>query len=1038
MSSETVSLRCECGKSLDVPAEIASLGVGCPACGRPLSVPPSASGPASEPSLEKILLERGWTTQAQIQAALSRIQEEERQGRKVRLGQALLAMGVITPEQLRQALAAQGKAPMRCPSCNKLYNVKGYAAGTRALCRTCGVALVPPATLGSAPVEDSNEGAALRRVPVGDAVDPALADLIPGYRLERRLGSGSMGDVYLARQMSLDRLVAVKFLPHDMGRDPEYVRRFLAEARAAARVIHENLVSAVDAGESGGRYYFVMEYVEGEPLSRLLRRESPLPERRALEIARHVARGLRHAHQNGLIHRDVKPSNVMIMLDGTTKLCDLGLAREASPSMAIQTGRVLSTPTYASPEQCRGEADLDHRSDMYSLGVMLFEMLVGRPPFQADAPGDLLAQHVTRNPPAPRTLNPQVSQAADQITLTLLSKPKNARYATYDELIRALDDALAPKPAAPSRRADVARTPGPPYAKWAALGAAGILVLIVLRVAVSFIPSEGSRRKGPERGVPAAVESALQEARQMEEDSRGNPNRYPLVLERWKELERQYRGTPHHALFAAPLVQFEERLNAEANRTAEHYLDEANALVAANRYPEALKTLRSYPPGFAGTEASRRVIARIHEADTRMHERFQAGKEAIFTHISNEKFREAQKELALIKALVTFEEAGTLEYARSEYAGEIESLSKKIEEEYVLARKRRQEARNAPETPVPPPPPVPVEVKPPAAPPTPVAEVKPPAPPVTPPPPPPVPAPPPGPAKLPEPDSIAQRKAQAEIQGLFKDEYAKKTPADRVALARKLIETAGQTQDDPVSRFVLYREAMDLAALAGDFELALGTVDEVAKAYAVNGPAMKSAILSGAAKNARTTEEIKGLAALYLRQGEDALAADEMEEADRLIQQAVALGKRSKDAALSGRAEARQKEIAEMKPRFDRAKKAREALAANPEDGAAHLALGQYLCFFKNDWTSGLLHLARCADPAARNAAAKDLANPAEAPAQVEAGDAWYDMAERESGMARASLRRRAAVWYERAVLSLSGLTKIKVEKRIADIKAGK
>jgi serine/threonine protein kinase len=1036
MSAETIPLRCECGRTLEVPPEIAALGVGCPGCGRPLSLPPSASGPASEPSLEKILLERGWTSQDQIKAALVRIQEEERQGRKVRIGQALLMTGAITSEQLRQALAAQGKAPMRCPSCNKLYNVKGYAAGTRALCRTCGVALVSPTTLGAAPVEDAGEGAALRRVPVGDAVDPALADLIPGYRLERRLGSGGMGDVYLARQMSLDRLVAVKFLPHDMGRDPEYVRRFLAEARAAARVIHENLVAAVDAGESGGRYYFIMEYVEGEPLNRLLKRESPLPERRALEIARHVARGLRHAHQNGLIHRDVKPSNVMIMLDGTAKLCDFGLARETGPAVAIQTGRVLSTPAYASPEQCRGEADLDHRSDMYSLGVMLFEMLVGRPPFQADSPGDLFAQHVTQNPPAPRTLNPQVSPAADQLTLTLLSKPKTARYATYDDLLGALDDALAPKTLTPSRRVDFAQ-PRSPYAKWIAMGVAGLVTLILLRVMVSFLPSDAGRQKTSRKGAPTAVESALQEARRMEDDARGNPNQYPLVLERWKELERQYRGTPHHALFAGPLVQYEERLNAEATRSAELYLHEANLLAEANRYPEALKTLRSYPPGFAGTEASRRVIARIHEADTRMHERFQAGKEAIFTHISNEKFREAQKELAVIKAFVACDEAGTLEYARPEYAGEIESLAKKIEEEYVLARKRREEARareNTPETPAPP---VPVEVKPPATPPTPVAEVKPPP---TPPPPPPVPvpAPPPGPAKLPEPDQIAQRKAQAEIQGLFKEEYAKKTPADRLALARKLIETAGQTKDDPVSRFVLYREAQDLAMLAGDFELALGTVDEIAKIYAVNGPALKNSILAGAAKNARTFDELKGVATVYLRQGEDALAADELDEADRLIQQAVALGKKSKDTVLSGRAEARQKEIAEMKPRFDRAKKAREALAANPEDGAAHLALGQYLCFFKNDWTSGLLHLARCADPSAKNAATKDLANPAEAPGQVEAGDAWYDMGERESGMARASLRRRAATWYEKAVLSLSGLTKIKVEKRISDIKAGK
>ncbi len=1027
MSPEGVSLRCLCGRAFEVAAEAAAAGVRCPGCGRPVSSPFPSSGPLSEPGIEKILIEKGWVTQDQVKAALGRQEEEARQGRKVRLGQALLAAGTITPDQLREALAAQGKTPMRCPSCGKLYNVKGYSAGTRALCRACGLPLVPPATLGAAPVEDSGEGGALRRVPVGDAVDPILADLIPGYRIERRLGSGGMGDVYLARQLSLERLVAVKLLPPELGRAPEYVQRFLSEARAAARVMHENLVAAVDAGESGGRYYFIMEYVEGEPLNRVLRREGPLPERRALEIARHVARGLRHAHQSGLIHRDVKPSNIMILLDGTAKVCDFGLAREAGPGVAIQTGRVLSTPAYASPEQGRGEANLDHRSDMYSLGATLFEMLVGRPPFQADTPGDLLAKHVTEMPPSPRTLNSQVSPAADQLVLTLLSKPRDARFGTYDEILQAIDGALAPRPAAiPSRRIEVLAARGkPPYVKWGIAGAAVIVGLLILRSLVGLIPSGSPAKANGEKAVPNSVESALREMRQMEADARGNPNDYPVILERWKELERLYRDTPHHSHFAGPRVQFEERMNDEATRAAEIFLHGSNVLVEGNRHPEAIQSLRGYPVGFAGTEASRRVIARIGEIDARMHERCQAGKEAIYTYIGSEKFREARRELAALKAFVTFEGPEGVQHGRPEYAGEIDALSKKIEEEYVLAKRRREEAARAMENPPPP-----TEAKPP--PPGPSAEVK----------PPPTPQPPeppaPGPAKLPEPDAAAQKKAQQEIQGLFKEEYAKKAAADRLALARKLIETAGQTRDDPVSRYVLYREAQDLAMLAGDFELALGTVDEVARSYAVNGPSMKAAILSGAARNARTPEELKGLAGVYLRQGEDALAMDDLDEADRMIQQAAALARKAKDPALTGRAEARAKEIAEMKPRFDKAKKAREALAANPEDAAAHLALGQYLCLSKGDWTSGLLHLARSSDGLYKGAAAKDLANPAEAAPQVEAGDAWYDLGERESGAGRLALRKRASLWYERAVLNLTGLTKLKVEKRIADIRLGK
>ena len=133
---------------------------------------------------------------------------------------------------------------------------------------------------------------------------------------------GRMGDVYLGRQKSLDRPVAIKILPPELARDPEYVRRFSAEARAAAKLNHENIVGAVDAGEEKGRYFFAMEYVQGETLQQILKRDGALSEHRGLEIARHVARGLRHAHQQGLIHRDIKSANIMIALDGTAKICD--------------------------------------------------------------------------------------------------------------------------------------------------------------------------------------------------------------------------------------------------------------------------------------------------------------------------------------------------------------------------------------------------------------------------------------------------------------------------------------------------------------------------------------------------------------------------------------------------------------------------------------------------------------------------------------------------------------------------------------------
>ena len=723
MSPGGVPIRCLCGRSFEISPEAAAAGTSCPGCGRPIPPALTSSGPAAEPSLEKILLDKGWVRPDQIQAARERIQEEERQGRRLRLGQALLQAGAVTPERLREALALQGKTPMRCPSCGKLYNVKGYTPGSRALCRACGAELALPGPTGGAGPVEEGPVVATRRAPDPGVADSLPADLVPGCRLERRLGSGGMGEVYLARRTGTEQPVAVRLLPPEMGRDPEYLQRFLSEGRSASRIAHENLAAVLEAGEAGGRCYLVSEYVEGEPLHRLLRREGPLPESRALDIARQIALGLRQAHRGGVLHRNLTPSSVMVRPDRSVKVCDLGLVRESGPGVAIQTGRTFSLPVYAAPEQCRGEPNVDHRADLYSLGVILFEMLVGRPPFQADTPGDLAAKHVLENPPSPRTLRPEISPAADQLVLTLLSKRPEARFADYDAFLEALRGLPAPRPAAaPSRRIDVLKTRRRGrFVRWIVTGAAVVLALLILKALLARLPA-GSPPPSPERTVPAAVEDALREMHRLEEQNRGNPDEYPRILERWRELERQYRNTPHHALFAGPRIQFEERLASEAASSAEAHFHEANLLMEAGRPLEALRSLRDYPAGFAGTEASRRVIARIKEIDTRIQERYQAGKEAVYTYIGQEKFREAQRELEKLRASVSVADPdGNLQYARPEYAEELQALSRKIEEEYLLARRRREEARPPKESPPETPPAPPSEPKPPPEPPRPPA-----------------------------------------------------------------------------------------------------------------------------------------------------------------------------------------------------------------------------------------------------------------------------------------------------------------------------
>jgi len=269
----------------------------------------------------------------------------------------------------------------------------------------------------------------------------AAAHQIPGYKIEGKLGAGAMAVVYKAKQLSLNRTVAIKVLPKRFSGNPEYVERFFKEGQAAGKLNHNNIVQAVDVGEAGGYHYFVMEYVEGKTLYDDLSAGKVYKEDDALDIIIQVAHALQHAHSCGLIHRDVKPKNIMINTAGVVKLADMGLARETTDIEAAQNeaGKAYGTPYYISPEQIRGKIDIDGRADIYGLGATLYHMVTGRVPFMAEDPSDVMRKHLREELIPPDHINTSLSAGISEVIEVMMAKHKEDRYNNIDELLTDLE-----------------------------------------------------------------------------------------------------------------------------------------------------------------------------------------------------------------------------------------------------------------------------------------------------------------------------------------------------------------------------------------------------------------------------------------------------------------------------------------------------------------------------------------------------------------------------------------------------------------------
>ncbi len=270
---------------------------------------------------------------------------------------------------------------------------------------------------------------------------------IPGYEIKGKLGAGAMATVVKARQLSLDRMVAIKLLPPKYT-NPQFIERFYAEGRAAAQLNHPNIVQAYDVGKVGEQHYFVMEYVDGRTVYDDITAHKRIGEKDAIDIAIQIASALQHAHEKGLIHRDVKPKNIMITREGVAKLADMGLARAMNDREAAEAeaGKAFGTPYYISPEQVHGKVTIGPPADIYSLGATLYHMVAGVVPFDGKNPSAVMHKHLKEELKPPDQVNPRLSAGIAEVIEMMMAKSPKDRYQSCKDLILDLKAVREGKP----------------------------------------------------------------------------------------------------------------------------------------------------------------------------------------------------------------------------------------------------------------------------------------------------------------------------------------------------------------------------------------------------------------------------------------------------------------------------------------------------------------------------------------------------------------------------------------------------------------
>jgi formylglycine-generating enzyme required for sulfatase activity/serine/threonine protein kinase len=783
--------------------------------------------------------------------------------------------------------------------------------------------------------------------------DKAEGLLLGNYLILDKLGAGGMGQVFRARHRRMDRVVALKVMLKKALGSPDAVARFQREVKAAARLTHPNIVTAYDADESGNLHFLVMEYVEGQDLSTLVKKNGPLSFGQALDFVLQAARGLEHAHGAGLVHRDIKPSNLLLDKKGTVKILDMGLARISDPladpnaegNDLTSEGSIMGTLDYMAPEQAMDSRQADGRADLYSLGCTWHYLLTGRPPYGGDTVLKRLTAHQQTPIPQLCTLRSDAPAGVQEVFERLMAKRPDERFANAHELTGALE----------RLREVSAANRG---------GTVGVKPLLVTPMAMPPSPSSTS-------DIAKAKSVMLPGKDRKTAKSRSASNKGPVLIGALVVLI---------VAGAGGVYLFTKGVTPQAGADLAVVTNTADTSPATNR-PSAEDAPKSALAAGASMPATSKPVEPTPDSKLPMA---------------------PQPPVAAV-AGTPVEIATPSDKPPTEMPSAAPSAAP-ADKAKVPSEQQQSVATNPAPAPTPESSPMQVAAPPPDG-------------------------------KLPIPTVEAQREALKLLKEVYKDDYAQlKQPETKAVLAEKLLTESQQTMNDPAATYTILREARDLSVDAGNPALVERAIGMLSEAFAVDTWKELAAALEEMASKPRSAEAGRAIAEAALARLDEVQASEDFDSAKLLSDAALMAARKAKDPSVLKQAVEAGKTVAASRQQADALRKAQATLAEKPDDPAANLIAGRYLCFVQGQWEEGFPLLAKGADGPLKELATRSLMPPAEPAPLAELADAWFAAAEKAKGKDKSDLRAGAAYWYSQAAAGLSGLLKTKVDKRLAEL----